>query len=630
MSGICGIVALSAVDPTLSEIEALTRPLQRRGPDGTHSHLGPKFALGHNLLATTSEALVEVLPLADGASGCTITADARLDNRDELIAALELGGEARTIGDGELILRAYLKWDQDCPTRLLGDFAFAIWDSRHERLFCARDHMGMRQFNYCHVEGKFFAFATEDTALLELEWVPKTLNEARVADFIGDLEGYDFRSTFFESILRLPPAHSLTIDAKNGCSAKRYWQLRPGPQLNLGSDKAYGDALLKVFREAVRCRMRNAGSLGMMLSGGLDSSAVVAVAAGIGAEFGARPLKTFSAVGPDPAVCPETKAIHAALTVEGLDPTFIGPADLFDKSAILKAELNEARNPFEQNATMLRCIYLTARNEGVNIVLDGGAGDVVLTSDNRIASLLAKRQFRNALREVEGEVLFWKPDQPARYRRHVILSAAWVAYAPLSLRSLRRRILPSAAVADLRRDVSRRLGGRGRLQMADRHVAMNVKSDASRRAQAILHPNLTSGRERFDQLAGSFGVESRDPFMDIRLIEFCLSLPPEQLQDRGWPKIILRRAVEGLVPRDIAWRRGKEHLGWDFTSLLMETAGDWQSKMRASDSPLRHYLSPGALRSLFKSSKGVLTSFGLRLYVLDRFLRKHRLPRDIL
>ena len=123
MSGICGIVALGAVDPTLAEIQALARPLQRRGPDGTHFHLEPKAALGHTLLATTPEALVEVLPLADPASGCTITAEARLDNRDELLAALELGSAARTIGDGELVLRAYLKWGEDCPTRLLGDFA---------------------------------------------------------------------------------------------------------------------------------------------------------------------------------------------------------------------------------------------------------------------------------------------------------------------------------------------------------------------------------------------------------------------------------------------------------------------------------------------------------------------------
>ena len=153
MSGICGIVSLDGSTPDPAEIQAIAASLERRGPDGTHCWNGGPIALGHTLLATTPEALTEVLPLTDPQTGCTITADVRLDNREELIASLGMASETRTIGDGELILRAYLHWGEACPEQLLGDFAFAIWDPRSNQLFCARDHMGMRPLIYHHAPG---------------------------------------------------------------------------------------------------------------------------------------------------------------------------------------------------------------------------------------------------------------------------------------------------------------------------------------------------------------------------------------------------------------------------------------------------------------------------------------------
>ena len=271
MSGICGAWTL---DGSVTDLGPVLTLLERRGPDGTRHWKEGGVALGHTLLATTPEALVEKLPLTDLTSGCTITADVRLDNRETLMAELGLTREARTIGDGELILRAYLKWAEDCPKQLLGDFAFAIWDPRAQKLFCARDHMGMRQFNYCHVPGELFTFATEDTALLAVDRVPKTLNEDRIADLIVDLECVNTTSTFFAHVHRLPAAHTLVVEASRYI-IRRYWTLRPPTPLRLASDDLYAAAFLKIFTEAVRCRLRSAGGVGAMLSGGLDSSSIV-------------------------------------------------------------------------------------------------------------------------------------------------------------------------------------------------------------------------------------------------------------------------------------------------------------------------------------------------------------------
>lgn len=120
----------------------------------------------------------------------------------------------------------------------------------------------------------------------------------------------------------------------------------------------------------------------------------------------------------------------------------------------------------------------------------------------------------------------------------------------------------------------------------------------ARRAQSILHPNLTAGRERYDQVAGSFGIELRDPFMDIRVIDFCLSLPPEQLHDGGWPKMILRRAIEQRIPDDVAWRQGKEHLAGDFSRRLLDSWPSWADSMIDPSSPLADYLKPAVLNEI--------------------------------
>ena len=406
MSGICGILSLDGSTPDPADIQAIAASLERRGPDGTHVWNSGPIALGHTLLATTPEALTEVLPLTDPQSGCTITADVRLDNREELIAALGMGHETRTIGDGELILRAYLHWGEPCPEHLLGDFAFAIWDPRSNQLFCSRDHMGMRQLTYHHGPGQVFVFATEPNAVLAYAGVPKRINEGRIADFLDNLEGIDFTSTFFEGIFRLPPAHSLSVCAK-GLSLRCYWELRPEPELKLESDEAYAMAFLEVFTEAVRCRLRSVAPVGSMLSGGMDSGSVVAVASALLAADGQSPLPTFSAVGPDQEKCIETSAIYAAAAMPGLKSYRVNHADLEPYAEDLLSLTKRSDEPFDGHMALPRAVYLAARRAGINVVLDGVAGDIVLASDSHVARLLKRGRLIRAIQEARGERQFW-------------------------------------------------------------------------------------------------------------------------------------------------------------------------------------------------------------------------------
>ena len=353
MSGILALHHFDGrpVEPT--DLRDMASLLERRGPDGTGLwHEGP-VGLGHTLLATTPELAFERQPVVDHASGCAITADVRLDNRDDLLAALRLTDRADSVGDAGLLLAAYLAWGDACVERLLGDFAFALWDPRARRLFCARDHMGMRPLCYHHTPGKLLAVASEPRAILVLERVPYRINAGRIADYlVNELEGIDKTSTFFEGVYRLPPAHTLVAtdqDVRIEC----YWTLEPGDELLLPSDEAYAEAFLEVFTEAVRCRLSSVGPVGAMLSGGMDSGSVVAVARGLLTAESRGPLRTYSAVGPDPATCVETRAIHAALTMDGLVPRMVR----HDRLDELMPELDELTwnldEPFDDHMTLV-------------------------------------------------------------------------------------------------------------------------------------------------------------------------------------------------------------------------------------------------------------------------------------
>lgn len=574
MSGICGVWAFDGGGPDLRPVLA---SLERRGPDATNEWSDGPVALGHTLLATTPEALVEVLPLTEADSGCTITADARIDNRDELVAALGLGGETRTIGDGELILRAYLRWGDDCPTHLLGDFAFAIWDPRAHHLFCARDHMGMRQLIYHHAPGGLFAFATEAEALVAHSAVPKRINEGRIADFLDDLEGIDFTSTFFENVSRLPPAHSLTVGARL-LSLRRFWELAPGPELKLHSDQAYADAFLDVFTEAVQCRLRSAGSVGSMLSGGMDSGSIVAIAARKLMAEGKAPLQTFSAIGPNKEICEETRAIAESAKMAGLKTLTVDFSELEEFQSTMEL-LTLSAEPFDSEMSLIHAVYSLAQREGMNIMLDGVAGDVVLVAANRVVALLRQGRFAAAFREARGEVRFWGTSWPLWKS---LMSATWVAFAPRFARRIRRRIVWKIQDARKQRLIAPDFGARinlaGRRQQYRSYLSYDKFPDTQRRARSIAHPHLAVARERYDRIAASLAIEPRDPFMDLRVVQFCLGLPEEQLQSGGWQKIIQRRAMVGLMPESVIWRLGKSDLGREFTFAHFSGRGEWMKQ----------------------------------------------------
>lgn len=580
MSGICGLFNIDTAPVSNGELQKMASPLERRGPDGTAIWQDGVIGMGHSLLATTPEAFSEQLPLVDVESGCVITADARLDNRTELLDAVDTHHRFSDMGDGALILWVYLTYGTAGVERLQGDFAFAIWDPRRQRLFCARDRMGVRPLYYHVSKGRFMVFASEPQSILSLPKTPRRINEGRIADYlVTQLEGIDKTSTFFEEIYRLPPAHTLSVTPRR-IQKQQYWTLEPGPELRLDSDAAYVEAFLDVFTKAVNCRLRGDGTVGAMLSGGMDSGSVVAVARNLLMREGRGRLSTFSAISPSLEQCPETRAVFTALTMSGLDSRTIHYNQLGALTPDLETLTWNIDEPFDNHMTLVRAIYLIAHRQGIKSVLDGIDADTVLSGGSHLTRLARQGRWVEACREAAAQSRFWGANSSAWREAVWILRSAFLPhpvrrlYRSLHSQPSKKRLKENIRTSIISSRFARRINLMDRLQTLDSHRSSGLlASYAEERAQAIDHPYLTVGVERYNRVAASVAVEPRHPFLDDRVIALCLRLPGEQKLKNGYPKAILRRAAAGMLPDAVRWRKGKEHLGWDFTKALMKTMG---------------------------------------------------------
>ncbi len=563
------------------ELERMVESLAHRGPDGSGAWCHGPVGLVHRMLWTTPESLHEVLPLVCGGGELAITADARLDNREELIRVLEIRRPAAEVTDSELILAAYDRWGAACPQHLLGDFAFAIWDGKRHRLFCARDPFGVRPFYY-YAGGTLFAFASEIKALLCLPSVPRKLNEARVADFLTS-QFEDRTITFYEGILRLPPGHSASITREEVRLAS-YYALDPSRELRLESSEAYAEGFREIFTEAVRCRMRSAFPVGSLLSGGLDSSSVTCVARRIRAGSGHLP--TFSAVFNESAECDERSFIETVLAQSGLDPHYVNGdslSPLVDLDRLLW-HLDEALYSF--NLCLDWGLCASAKKQGVRVLLDGFDGDTTVSHGHGyLRELALGGEWLRLAGEARGV---------AKHRGQSTWAWMWPLVWHYALNPASSRYAPVRLVGRVSRRIARALGTAAphsiplptgtpplteefcrRINLGERLNALwSQRPSAPRTEREDHYRTLTSGvmpftLEVLDRGAAAFGIEQRYPFWDRRLVEFCLALPGAQKLNRGWSRVVMRRAMEGILPAEVQWRGGKSNLTATFVHGLL-------------------------------------------------------------
>ncbi len=371
MCGICGIVALNPDRaPSETEVQAMANVLRHRGPDDSGFFVEPPAAFGFRRLSIIDLAGGHQ-PMSNEDGSLQIVFNGEIYNHAELRRGLEARGHRYlTRSDTETILHLYEEEAEGCVSQLRGMFAFAIWNRRQRKLFCARDRLGIKPFYYAVSEGRLI-FASEIKALLELPDVPRRINRRGLAEFfaMGFLSG---RETLFEGIYKLLPGHWLSCE--NGeIRTRRYWRLRFSPVPRTSSLEECLDEFQHLFKESVRLRLMSDVPLGAFLSGGLDSSAVVAVMSEL---TGRQRIKTFS-VGYAESKYDESSYASQVAQHFGTDhhEVVLGRGEFFE--LLPKLIWHEDEPIVWPSSVSLYCVSRLAANH-VKVILTGEGSDELL------------------------------------------------------------------------------------------------------------------------------------------------------------------------------------------------------------------------------------------------------------
>jgi asparagine synthase (glutamine-hydrolysing) len=598
VSGIAVVWHPDGTPVPAATLDGVLGRLTPRPQDPEARWLAGPIGLGHRALAGALDARHAGLARRRDGHDLVVAADARLDNRAELAASLGLPpADADAIGDGELILRAWARWGEACPVHLLGDFAFAVWDGARRTLFCARDPAGARPLYY-HLGPRTVAVASAPGAVLAAPGVPRRVDEVRIAAFL--VPGLESRTaTFHADVLRLAPGHCLALTPAGGVP-RPYWQLDPTRALRPAADAEYAERFRALFTEAVRCRLRAAAPVAAALSGGLDSSSVVCVARAVQAAAGAGPLTTYTARFPTIPRCDEGAYVAAVEAGGGLRPRHLDGDALDPLGDLESGPLRDEEALQAGGYYMHWALYRAAAAEGARVFLEGTGGDIVVShGTGYLGDLVRRGRWLELVRETRR--LSRAFERPA-WR---LLRTAGVAVAPAALRRVWRRARREGFGGPplIRREFARRIDLDQRLRAAEPpRLRGDIDGARGEHWRQLTSPRLAGILETLAAAGRVMGVDPRDPFLDRRLMEFCLALPADQKIRQGRTRVVLRRALAGLLPAEIQDRPGKAPLDLMVTAALRVYGPERLDRLMAEAAEsLDPYVGAAAVRDAYRA-----------------------------
>lgn len=610
MSGIVGIFHRNGAPAEQALLQNLASFLAFRGPDASAIWLGGPIGLGHAMLRTTQESLGEQQP-ASLETRFWIIADARLDSRTELVAELQNSGRKvrPNAPDSELILHAYAVWSAQCVDHLRGDFSFAIWDARAKGLFCARDHFGIKPFYYAQRSDLFLFSNTLDCLRLHPD-VSAKLNEAAIGDFLLFGLNYDEATTTFRDIQRLPPAHCLTISVV-GARVRRYWSPPTHGPIRYSNSGDYLEHFQALLQEAVADRLRT-DRVGILLSGGLDSSSVAAVAREVSAKS-ARATEILGYTCIYESLIPDredeyARAVGGFLRIPIKFQT-MDHVQLFDGWDDPKLNLPEpVDNPlFSEFFESYRIISTDCR-----VLLSGEGSDNLMNFQMwpYAKVLWRNREWRRLFTEMAN--FLWVRPFP------------WRGLQVRAWRMLGRDADAPMFPQWLAAEFVRRACLKARWKEGREHPAGSYKHPIRPRAHASLSlPHWTHMFEQQNAGATHFPLETRYPFLDLRIVNYLLALPPFPW---CFDKVLLREAMAGRLPESVRVRP-KTPLQGDPLYEQFKRSGAERLKRVAWNGDLDHFIDRGALVPPHGKMTAEQMSTSLRPYCLNIWLHSARRVR---
>lgn len=559
MSGLCGIVSF---DGSPVDLEA-EQPMVRAAAHRVLDDAGVLRRADALLVELSSSPIIrdrfDHQPLIR--AGLIVVADARIDNRQELVPSLRrkgyLTGDSDTTADPEIIIAAHRCWGDLAPAHFIGDFAYALWDYRSRRLVAARDPMGMRPFYYRLEAGRRLLFASELKQLLSVRDVPCRIDEVGIATTIAG-PYLPTGMTLYSGVDQLAPGHILAVD-RDGPATRRYWAPNPESPVK-ASEEECGELIRAAFVRAVEDRMRSSRAIGISLSGGVDSGSIASTAGWLRDQSGTGTpsLHAYSwafPTMPDSDERTVSDLIVARYRLNGV-PIF---GDDAWPLASYPDHGPDRDDPFIwPYQELFERTVGRSKMDGVTVYMSGDRGDELLGDwvfdelgllrSGRVG--IAVRELaaaRGQLGRSTAGTLLARVARPLVSQHLPILDDAlrnrrasrYPTWPPWVPNDFARRTGLADIVADARRPP--RFDGYAR--------SLRYQRIFSRQSMRI----ATLG----ERTAARFGVGFADPFADRRLVSLVLALPQWRIQTRRRPKHLARVAMRGIVPEDAGARMAK-------------------------------------------------------------------------
>jgi asparagine synthase (glutamine-hydrolysing) len=557
MCGIAGLVASDTLHPDdRARVAAMRDVITHRGPDDAGIYADAQAALGHRRLSIVDLATGHQ-PLANEDGSVWIVFNGEIYNHAAVRRELEnVGHQYKTRSDTETIVHAYEQWGDGCVDRLRGMFAFAIWDAARRRLLLARDRLGVKPLYWALADGRLL-FGSEIKSILESGLVAARADERLLPELLSTryISG---THTLFKGINRLLPGHTLVFE-RGSVTTRGYWDVpregRPaGAPL---SDREAVDRFKSLLEESVRIRLMSDVPLGMFLSGGLDSSAIAALMAGMID----RPLQTFSVAFKDRAFSEldYARQVSAAIGADAHE-VVIDEHDFF--GALPRLIWHEDEPIAHPSSVPLYFVSALAR-EHVKVVLTGEGSDELLAGYGKYLRGIVNWRAGGAFAAVPAPLRRWiaarvAPSFPGtlgRYARRSFLAVERTPEAMFfdnfaAIGLARQRALLTGAVSS--RSTAEAAYGPSRAYF-DAPAAGSTLLD--RLLYADIKTYLVELLMKQDQMSMAASIESRVPFLDHHLVEFVAQLPPRMKLRGLTTKWLLRQAVQGVLPKEILTRR---------------------------------------------------------------------------
>jgi asparagine synthase (glutamine-hydrolysing) len=632
----CGIVGILAQNARLSPeiLERATRSLAHRGPDDSGTILlrdsvpGPvEIGLGSRRLAILDLSPLGHQPMHDAETGNWIVYNGEIYNFRDIRDELEKSG-ARfgSHSDTEVVLKAYARWSEECLTKFRGMFAFALWDARRHRLFIARDPMGIKPLYYAQA-GSYFVFASEVRTLLGTGLVQPRIDPAGLVNYLTFGSAYD-PLTLVEGVHALPPGHTLSWEG-GVLQPASYWDLIDEPagaaQEFAGSEKQTVEQLQPILEEAVRLQLVSDVPVGVFLSGGIDSSALVSILSRSGTTASTFSIvfreADFSEAQHSRAIAAEFHTDHHEINVSQTDALAAIP----DALAAMDLPTMDGINTF--------FVSRETRRAGVKVALSGLGGDEVFAGYSSFRSVPYMERFARIWKHVPGVVRgpftsVFAALSPATDQNRKLISLASDNGRLLHPYFLSRMLFTPSQRDLLLRGTDRstletaKASQRDRLERALGLDAVNRVSYLESRCY-MLNTLLRDA----DFMSMSQGLEVRVPLIDHQLAKAVLSLPGEWKLN-GTPKKLLVGALAASLPGEIIHRPKRgftlpfEH--WMRQELCAEIEPVLGTK-RISEGPLGGLLDANRVKQVWDDFLDGTTSWSRpwSLYVLQRWCEVH-------